>query len=172
MVAYSDDNGYVDSSYEDLRSLAHEGSVFSIDILCHSTQEGSHRAQRIPLFVHQRQHGGQSAQTAAAAVVMTTSTAHGYEHGSLSARGVRTGQTRSGAFGGFAGGAGHFAPLSGQPSPTSPNSVASNHYYRTGAASAANNGKPFDFQYHFHRPVINRPVLKVSAHAHSKLLQM
>ncbi|OQV16288.1 hypothetical protein BV898_09596 [Hypsibius exemplaris] len=49
---YSDDNGYLDSSYEDMRSLAHDGSVFSIDILCHTTQDGSHRAHRIPLYVH------------------------------------------------------------------------------------------------------------------------
>ncbi|XP_055351560.1 uncharacterized protein LOC129597887 [Paramacrobiotus metropolitanus] len=47
------DDGFVDSSYEELRSLtAHEGSVFSLDILCHNTMDGAHRPQKIPLFVH------------------------------------------------------------------------------------------------------------------------
>jgi hypothetical protein len=47
-----EDGTYLDSSYEELRSLAHEGSVFSIDILCHTSMDGSHRAHKVPLYVH------------------------------------------------------------------------------------------------------------------------
>ncbi|GAV07253.1 hypothetical protein RvY_17114 [Ramazzottius varieornatus] len=49
---YGEHEGYLDSSYEELRSLARDGSVFSLDIMCHTNMEGSLRPRKIPLQIH------------------------------------------------------------------------------------------------------------------------
>lgn len=46
------DDGYVDSSYEELRSYCGKGSMFSLDILCHTALDGSLKPKKIPLHVH------------------------------------------------------------------------------------------------------------------------